>query len=286
MSRVPYLAYLKNLRESPDKRSAMSSSPTKGIVEKPVKADLAVYEKDQDEITADLIKSVKLDEETMMMLQEGQRSNTALTTEDGTPITLDEANEMMSRDVPSGGLMSPNIEETELEDAEVSAEPSTKANYSEDEVLAPFSDTISILQDNTEFMTQLNKMVEKYPGLTEREIFMVAAKESSLGTQMGKAGNMFQILGTPAEEAGIDLKKLNKSDNMADHLKALEKYLDRWNYDGKAPLGLVVAAPGERNSDPDTIVYPKGSREALANKGWQNSDGNVTVGSIIKFYRG
>jgi len=264
----------------------MSSSPTKGIVEKPVKADLAVYEKDQDEITADLIKSVKLDEETMMMLQEGQRSNTALTTEDGTPITLDEANEMMSRDVPSGGLMSPNIEETELEDAEVSAEPSTKANYSEDEVLAPFSDTISILQDNTEFMTQLNKMVEKYPGLTEREIFMVAAKESSLGTRMGKAGNMFQILGTPAEEAGIDLKKLNKSDNMADHLKALEKYLDRWNYDGKAPLGLVVAAPGERNSDPDTVVYPKGSKEALANKGWQNSDGNVTVGSIIKFYRG
>lgn len=286
MSRVPYLAYLKNLRESPDKRSAMSSSPAKGIVEKPVKADLAVYEKDQDEITADLIKSVKLDEETMMMLQEGQRSNTALTTEDGTPITLDEANEMMSRDVPSGGLMSPKIEESELEDAEVSTEPSTKANYSEDKVLAPFSDTISILQDNTEFMTQLNKMVEKYPGLTEREIFMVAAKESSLGTRMGRAGNMFQILGTPAKEAGIDLKKLNKSDNMADHLKALEKYLDRWNYDGKAPLGLVVAAPGERNSDPDTIVYPKGSKEALANEGWQNSDGNVTVGSIIKFYRG
>lgn len=277
MSRVPYLAYLKNLRESPDKRSAMSSSPAKGIVEKPVKADLAVYEKDQDEITADLIKSVKLDEETMMMLQEGQRSNTALTTEDGTPITLDEANEMMEGEIPtppSGGLMSPAAEDT----------PS--AVDSEDPVLGPFQNTISILKDDAEFMTQLNSMTEKYPGLTEREIFMVAAKESGVGTNMGKAKNMFQILKDPAEEAGIDLKKLNASDNMTDHLKALEKYLDRWGYDGEAPLGLVIAAPGYRNASPDTVVYKAGSKEAKANPGWLDSSGNATVASITEFYRG
>ena len=277
MSKVPYLAYLKALRESPNKRSAVQASPTKGIVEKPVKADLAVYEKDQDEITADLINKVKLDEETMMMLQEGQRSNKALTTDDGTPITLDEANEAMEGDVPtppSGGLMSPAAEDTP---------PSVD---SEDPVLGPFQNTISILKDDTAFMTQLSSMTEKYPGLTEREIFMVAAKESGVGTNLGKAGNMFQILGTPAEEAGIDLKKLNASDNMTDHLKALEKYLDRWGYDGKAPLGLVIAAPGFRNSSPDTVVYEAGSKEAEANPGWLDSSGNATVASITEFYRG
>ena len=281
MSKVPYLAYLKALRESPNKRSAVQASPTKGIVEKPVKADLAVYEKDQDEITADLINKVKLDEETMMMLQEGQRSNKALTTDDGTPITLDEANESMEGDAPtppSGGLMSPTAEDTP---------PSVD---SEDPVLEPFQNTISILKDDTAFMTQLSSMTEKYPGLTEREIFMVAAKESSLLTNP-EADNMFEIKPVAADDMNkegfaIDLKKLNASKNPTDHLKALEKYLDRWGYDGKAPLGLVIAAPGFRNSSPDTVVYEAGSKEAKANPGWLDSSGNATVASITEFYRG
>ena len=280
-TKVPYLAYLKALRESPNKRAAVQASPTKGIVEKPIKADLAVYEKDQDEITADLIKNVKLDEETMMMLQEGQRSNKALTTDDGTPVTLDEANEAMEGDAPtppSGGLMSPAAEDTP---------PSVD---SEDPVLGPFQNTISILKDDTAFMTQLSSMTEKYPGLTEREIFMVAAKESSLLTNP-EADNMFEIKPVAADDMNkegfaIDLKKLNASKNPTDHLKALEKYLDRWGYDGKAPLGLVIAAPGFRNSSPNTIVYEAGSAEAKANPGWLDSSGNATVASITKFYRG
>jgi len=281
MSKVPYLAYLKTLRESPNKRTAAQAAPTKGIVVKPLKEDLAVYEKDQDEITADLINKIKLDEETMMMLQEGQRSNKALTTDDGTPITLDEANESMEGDAPtppSGGLMSPTAEDTP---------PSVD---SEDPVLEPFQNTISILKDDTAFMTQLSSMTEKYPGLTEREIFMVAAKESSLLTNP-EADNMFEIKPVAADDMNkegfaIDLKKLNASKNPTDHLKALEKYLDRWGYDGKAPLGLVIAAPGFRNSSPDTVVYEAGSKEAKANPGWLDSSGNATVASITEFYRG
>jgi len=283
MSKVPYLAYLKTLRESPNKRTAAQAAPTKGIVVKPLKEDLAVYEKDQDEITADLINKVKLDEETMMMLQEGQRSNKALTTDDGTPITLDEANAMMEESEekpapPSGGLMSPAAEDT----------PPTVD--SEDPVLGPFQNTISILKDDTAFMTQLSSMTEKYPGLTEREIFMVAAKESSLLTNP-EADNMFEIKPVAADDMNkegfaIDLKKLNASKNPTDHLKALEKYLDRWGYDGKAPLGLVIAAPGFRNSSPDTVVYEAGSKEAKANPGWLDSSGNATVASITEFYRG
>ena len=278
MSKVPYLAYLKNLREAPDKRAAVKAAPSKGLGgQRLAKADLAVYEDGPEEILAQLARDIKMPEETKMKLFENQRSNRALTTDDGTPITLDEANAMMEAEEsapPSGGLMSPVEEDT----------PPTVD--SEDPVLAPFQNTISILKDDTEFMTQLSNMTEKYPGLTEREIFMVAAKESGVGTNMGKAKNMFQILKGPAEEAGIDLKKLNASDNMTDHLKALEKYLDRWGYDGEAPLGLVIAAPGFRNASPDTVVYKAGSAEAKANPGWLDSSGNATVASITEFYRG
>lgn len=278
MSKVPYLAYLKNLREAPDKRAAVQAAPSKGLGgQRLAKADLAVYEDGPEEILAQLARDIKMPEETKMKLFESQRSNRALTTDDGTPITLDEANAMMEAEEsapPSGGLMSPVEEDT------------PPAVDSEDPVLGPFQNTISILKDDTEFMTQLSSMTEKYPGLTEREIFMVAAKESGVGTNMGKAKNMFQILKGPAEEAGIDLKKLNASDNMTDHLKALEKYLDRWGYDGEAPLGLVIAAPGFRNASPDTVVYEAGSAEAKANPGWLDSSGNATVASITEFYRG
>ena len=280
MSKAPYLVYLKNLREAPDKKAAMQASPTKGLGgQRLAKADLAVYEDGPEEILAQLARDIKMPEETKMKLFESQRSNRALTTDDGTPITLDEANAMMEESEekptpPSGGLMSPAEEDT------------PPAVDSEDPVLGPFQNTISILKDDTEFMTQLSNMTEKYPGLTEREIFMVAAKESGVGTNMGKAKNMFQILKGPAEEAGIDLKKLNASDNMTDHLKALEKYLDRWGYDGEAPLGLVIAAPGFRNASPDTVVYEAGSAEAKANPGWLDSSGNATVASITEFYRG
>lgn len=282
-SNVPYLSFLKALRESPNKYSAIQSSPTKGIVERPMKEDLAVYEDTPQEATAKLIRNIKMDEATKMAIAERQRSNKALTTEEDKPVTLDEALASEEKAAPpSGGLMSPPAE------GEVS-EPTSGA-YSEDPTLGSFSDTISILQDNTEFMGQLNGMLEKYPGLTEREIFMVAAKESSLLTNP-KADNMFEIKSVAANDMkkqgyDIDLKKLNASKNPTDHLKALEKYLDRWGYDGQAPLGLVIASPGFRNASPDTVVYKAGSDEAKANPGWLDSDGNATVASITKYYRG
>lgn len=282
MSKVPYLAYLKNLREAPDKKAAVQAAPSKGLGgQRLAKADLAVYEDGPEEILAQLARDIKMPEETKMKLFENQRSNRALTTDDGTPITLDEANAMMEAEEsapPSGGLMSPVEEDT------------PPAVDSEDPVLGPFQNTISILKDDTAFMNQLSSMTEKYPGLTEREIFMVAAKESSLLTNP-EADNMFEIKSVAADDMNkegfaIDLKKLNASKNPTDHLKALEKYLDRWSYDGKAPLGLVIAAPGFRNASPDTVVYKAGSAEAKANPGWLDSSGNATVASITEFYRG
>mgnify|MGYP000485684030 CR=1 FL=1 len=113
MSKAPYLAYLKNLREAPDKRAAMQTSPTKGLGgQRLAKADLAVYQDGPEEILAQLARDIKMPEETKMKLFESQRSNRALTTDNGTPITLDEANAMMEAEEsapPSGGLMSPAI---------------------------------------------------------------------------------------------------------------------------------------------------------------------------------
>ena len=286
VTNVPYLKYLQNLRESPNKYSASKVSPTKGIVNRPMKADLEVYDDDPLERQRDLIQRIKMDDDTKYGMMEEMNTSRALTTEDGTPVTLEEALESEAAEAekvspPSGGLMSPGEVETA---PEVDSTP--PGSYTGDAELGAYSNTIAILQDDTEFMTQLNSMTEKYPGLTEREIFMVAAKESSVGTNMGSAGNMFQILGTPAKEAGIDLKKLNKSDNMTDHLKALEMYLDRWGYDGSAPLGLLVAAPGYRDAAPDTVVYKKGSKQLAKNPKWAGADGNATVASITEFYRG
>jgi hypothetical protein len=285
---VPYLKYLQNLRESPNKYSVLKGSPTKGIVNRPpAKADLEVYDDDPLERQRDLIQRIKMDDDTKYGMMEEMNTSRALTTEDGTPISLQQALEEIEADKtekagpPSGGLMSPEGEEVT---PKVDSVPS--GSYEEDAQLGAYSNTIAILQDDTEFMTQLASMTEKYPGLTEREIFLVAAKESSVGTNMGSAGNMFQILGTPAQEAGIDLKKLNKSANMTDHLKALEMYLDRWDYDGSAPLGLLVAAPGYRDAAPDSVVYEKGSKELEKNPGWAGADGNATVASITEFYRG
>ena len=161
------------------------------------------------------------------------------------------------------------------------------AEYFFDKDLEGFSDTIKELKENERFSAKLTELSEKY-GISEREILMVGAKESSLMTNPA-AKNMFQILATPAKEAGIDLKKLNKSKNPVDQLNALEKYLDRWNYadyNGSVPLGLLIAAPSARDKDKDFVVYREGSKELEANPKWAGEDGNATVGSIIKFYRG
>tara|TARA_R100000329_G_scaffold11055_1_gene12225 strand:+ start:262 stop:1080 length:819 start_codon:yes stop_codon:yes gene_type:complete len=161
------------------------------------------------------------------------------------------------------------------------------AEYFFDKDLEGFSDTIKELKENERFSAKLTELSEKY-GISEREILMVGAKESSLMTNPA-AKNMFQILAAPAKEAGIDLKKLNKSKNPVDQLNALEKYLDRWNYadyNGSVPLGLLIAAPSARDKDKDFVVYREGSKELEANPKWAGEDGNATVGSIIKFYRG
>ena len=277
---VPYLSYLMNLRENPNKYSAQKASPVQGIMgANPEATKAAVFQDTNEDVMNRLIKETKVKEsirQAMMSPSEEGPTNRALTDDKGNVVTLEQI------EAGSEGLMSPTSEsDLGVTDPDKVFE---EGNFKDDIILGDFTGTIDILQKNTEFTTKLSTIAEKYD-ITEREILRVAARESSLLTDP-KAKNMFEILGTPANEAGIDLDKLNASTNPVDHLDALEKYLDRWNYDGKASLGLLIAAPAARNASSDYIVYKKGSAELKANPKWAGPDGNATVESINKFYRG
>jgi len=277
---VPYLNYLKNLRDNPNKYSAQKATPLRSvIVTDPRVAKAAVFEDSNEDAMRKLIKKTKVKEsvrQAMMPPSKEGPTNRALTDDEGNVVTLEQI------EAGSEGLMSPTSEsDLGVTDPDKVFE---EGNFKDDVILGDFTGTIDILKKNTEFTTKLSTIAEKYD-ITEREILRVAAKESSLLTDP-KAKNMFEILGTPANEAGIDLDKLNASTNPVDHLDALEKYLDRWNYDGKASLGLLIAAPAARNASSDYIVYKKGSAELEANPKWAGPDGNATVESINKFYRG
>lgn len=277
---VPYLNYLKNLRDNPNKYSAQKATPLRNvIVTDPRVAKAAVFQDSNEDAMEDLVKKTKVKEsvrQAMMPPSKEGPTNRALTDDEGNVVTLEQI------EAGSEGLMSPTSEsDLGVTDPDKVFE---EGNFKDDIILGDFTGTIDILQKNTEFTTKLSTIAEKYD-ITEREILRVAARESSLLTDP-KAKNMFEILGTPANEAGIDLDKLNASTNPVDHLDALEKYLDRWNYDGKASLGLLIAAPAARNASSDYIVYKKGSAELEANPKWAGPDGNATVESINKFYRG
>ena len=281
------MSYAAQLRPSPP--TPPTPKRSRALMEEVPKADLSVYRKTMQET------GLEEAEETAAKLATLRTSANTLGAKFGGMLRRDLSEKEPSPKAPDyyqGQDIDTSVDSKDDQEKMSKQALGTKVSYptsnieiDDDPVLGPFKETISNLKSDEEFMTQLNKMTDKYSGLTEREIFMVAAKESGVGTNMGSAGNMFQILETPAKEAGIDLKKLNKSDNMADHLKALEKYLDRWGYDGDAPLGLVIAAPGFRNASPNTVVYEAGSKEARANPKWLNARGDATVASITEFYR-
>jgi len=144
-----------------------------------------------------------------------------------------------------------------------------------------------LLQDDA-FMNQLAMMQNKYPGLTQQEIFDVIQGESSFRLGVVNSGGykgLFQIGKEAAEEAGIDYANLEKM-SAADQLKAYDKYLQRWGYDGSYSLGILQAAPGFRNASADTVVYTKKDNPKVfkLNPSWFNEDGNATVASINSYY--
>lgn len=144
------------------------------------------------------------------------------------------------------------------------------------------------LTQDREFMSQLARMQEKYPGLTQREIFLVIKGESSFNPRaVNKSGarGLFQLMPDSAREAGVDYDSILDM-SPAEQLRAYEKYLDRWNYKGDVSLGVMQGAPAYRNASKDTVVYEVGSSAWKQNPGWRsNGNGPITVGSIDDYYR-
>jgi hypothetical protein len=144
------------------------------------------------------------------------------------------------------------------------------------------------LTKDREFMSELSRMQEKYPGLTQREIFLVIKGESSFDPKaVNKSGarGLFQLMPKSAREAGVDYDSILDM-SPAEQLRAYEKYLDRWDYKGDVSLGVMQGAPAYRNAPKDTVVYEVGSPAWKQNSVWRSGgNGPVTVGSIDDYYR-
>jgi len=143
------------------------------------------------------------------------------------------------------------------------------------------------LKNDKAFMSRLASMQEKYPGLTEAEVFKVIEGESTYRPRAkSKAGavGLFQMMPEPLGELGFTPDEvLNMAP--AEQLSVYEQYLDRWGYDGSTGLGILQAAPAYRDASPDTVIYKKGSKEWEMNRGWrERGDGDITKRSIENYY--
>tara|TARA_R110002124_G_scaffold56016_4_gene158527 strand:- start:6518 stop:7360 length:843 start_codon:yes stop_codon:yes gene_type:complete len=165
-----------------------------------------------------------------------------------------------------------------------------EVSLGENSPLKPFRLKIQKLKENSEFMSELTNLKEEFPGLTDNDIFLAAAKESSLNPRavnsLGYKG-LFQVGKAAAKDSGINYENFEKL-SAGKQLKEFAKYLRFNKFDpSKHTLGLILAAPSYKNSSPNTVVYKEGSRAANKNPGWVDSKtGNVTVASINNYYRG
>ena len=175
----------------------------------------------------------------------------------------------------------------EVEEEVVDMSPSAEAPERQETTGELPKGANKLLQDD-EFMNQLALMQNKYPGLTQQELFDVIQGESSFRLGVVNSGGykgLFQIGEAAAGDAGIDYANLEKM-SAADQLKAYEKYLDFWGYDGTYALGILQAAPKYRKASPDTVVYTKKDNPDVfeKNEKWFDKNGNATVASINSYY--
>ena len=145
------------------------------------------------------------------------------------------------------------------------------------------------LLNDVSFVSKLNEMAAKYPGFSSDEALYMFHKESGYNTRAqnknSKAAGIFQATPSTAKGLGTTVDEILEM-SATEQLELYDKYLTKNGYDGSQSLGLLNAAPGYASRSPDTIVYKKGSKAWQQNPGWRDSNGNITVSSINRFYRG
>ena len=144
----------------------------------------------------------------------------------------------------------------------------------------------AFLKNDEAFMTRLNQMIEKYPGLTENEVFNIIKGESAFdprATNKSGATGLFQMMPDSAKEIGFSTAEILEM-APAEQLAVYDAYLARWGYDGSYGLGVLQAAPAYRKASPDIEIYKKGSAAWKQNPGWRGKDGRITKRSIEAYY--
>jgi hypothetical protein len=140
------------------------------------------------------------------------------------------------------------------------------------------------------FMQEVERLQEKYPGLTKSELFRIIQGESGFNPRAknkdSSAAGLFQFIPSTAAELGFTTEEIINMEP-AEQVRVYDMYLDRWNYSGGNSLGIMQAAPAYANADPTDVIYKKGSKAWEQNPGWRPSDGgDITVESINAYYRG
>lgn len=146
-------------------------------------------------------------------------------------------------------------------------------------------------------ISQLSKSL----GVSPEEILYVFEKEtagsfspSQKNLGGGNAVGLIQFLDTDDDEGKggktINGKFYKHSDlekmSTVEQLDVVDEYFKE-NFTSKngipGQLYLSISRPASVGADPNDIAYAAGSAEANQNSGWQNSDGAVTVGSLMRF---
>lgn len=172
----------------------------------------------------------------------------------------------------------PEYEERESSSGQ--ARPKGREDYYQD----------SKLTEDPAFMSEVERLQEKYPGLTKSELFRTIQGESGFNPKARNkdtdAAGLFQFIPSTAAELGYTTEDI-VSMEPAEQVRVYEKYLDRWGYNGNVALGIMQAAPAYANAGLEDVIYSKGTKAWEQNPGWRPSDGgDITVASINSYYRG
>lgn len=142
------------------------------------------------------------------------------------------------------------------------------------------------LDNDPAFQEQLEKMLEKYPGLTKEELYRVMQGESNFNTTAlnsdSGATGLFQFIPSTAEMLGYTTGEIQNM-SASEQLAVYDQYLETFDYRGGS-LGIMQAAPGYASRGDGYEVYEPGSRAYEQNPGWVGADGKITVGSINSYY--
>ena len=110
----------------------------------------------------------------------------------------------------------------------------------------------------------------------------IAKRLTATNPDSGAKG-IFQFIPDVAKDLGTSTAKIEKM-TVKEQADLYAKYLKWWKYKPGTPLGMMQAAPAHTNKPDDFIVYKKGSEAFKQNHGWIGDDGEITVGSIKRYY--